>query len=120
MGRIMTAPIEPTRDPQPVTRPPITTVEVFGLHVPASEITATYTAAVDYWTDMPEARPRARCRVRPSVKAGADVRVVCLTDGSVRFDSRAVDLDVYPGAGYASIRAEGEARWAALDAAAGL
>ena len=97
----------------------ITTTEIFGVHVAEKDITAVYTPTEHEWSDMPEARPRARCRVVAGAPAGAEIRVWCLSDGEVRHDESAVLIDRYEGDGYEAIRAEGEARWARLDQAAG-
>lgn len=97
----------------------ITTSEVFGVHIPDEDVTAVYTPTAEEWTDMPEARPRARARVDPNAPADAEVRVWCLDDGTLRYDLSAVLIDRYEGDGYEQVRAEGEARWARLDREAG-
>lgn len=92
----------------------VTYVDVFGVHVNPADIAVEYRAQLDTWTDMPEARPRQRCRL----KAGddRDPRVFVMTDGELRFDKTDVQVDGYPGEEYAAVRAEGEARWARVDA----
>jgi hypothetical protein len=97
---------------------PVQMTEYFGVHVDPSDVAATYTAQPDMWTDMIEARPRARCMVSPSAKDDADLRVVVLTDGALLHDEKAVRIDEYPGEKYAQVREEGRARWARLDAVA--
>jgi hypothetical protein len=91
----------------------ITLTTYHGVQVDPADVTAIYHADESCWTDMPEARPRARCR---KLAAPGDPRVVCLTDGIVLSDPDAVELDVYAGDGYEQVRAEGEARWARVDA----
>lgn len=100
--------------PDPNTTPPAT-VDVFGNQVDPKDIAAQYVAEVDGWVDMPEARPRARCQLKPG--DGRDPRVFVMADGELRYDKTDVQIDEYPGEQYAPLRAENEARWAALDKA---
>jgi hypothetical protein len=92
-------------------------VDVFGVHVDPADIAAQYRADVEGWTDMPEARPRARCQLKPG--DDRDPRVFVMADGALRYDKTDVVIDVYPGEQFAPLRAENEARWAARDKAAG-
>ncbi len=84
-----------------------------GIQLHPDQIAATYTIAPwpddnGPWTDIPEARPRCRVRV-----TGTDpVVIVVDTDGSLHHPKNPkLKIDQYPGAGYAQVRAEGEARW---------
>lgn len=102
--------------PDPTTTP-VRLVDVFGVQVHPSEIAAQYVADADGWVDMPEARPRARCQLKPG--DDRDPRVFVMADGELRYDKTDVVIDVYPGEQFAPLRAENEARWAARDKAAG-
>jgi hypothetical protein len=84
-----------------------------GTHLHPDRVAARYTIAEDVWTDVPEARPRARVRV----SEGEGVATVTVdVDGGLHWHpSRDVVVDRYEGDGYAAVRAEGEARWAAID-----
>lgn len=88
-------------------------VDVFGVQVALKDIAAQYQADTDGWVDMPEARPRARCQLKPG--PGRDPRVFVMDDGALRYDKTDVVIDEYPGQQYAPLRAENDARWAAID-----
>lgn len=101
--------------PDPNTTP-VRLVDVFGNKVDPKDIAAQYVAEVDGWVDMPEARPRARCQAKAD-DPNTERRVFVMADGELRYDKTDVRIDVYPGEQYAPLRAENEARWAALDKA---
>jgi hypothetical protein len=88
-------------------------VDVFGTQVAPKDIAAQYRAEPDGWVDMPEARPRARCQLKPG--DDRDPRVFVMADGSLRFDKTGVVIDEYRAEMFAPLRAENEARWAAID-----
>lgn len=109
---------EPDPRPGPTGGPkPVDYVDVFGVHVHPDEIAAQYRAEPDTWTDMPEARPRARCQLKSG--KDRDPQVFVMDDGSLRYDKTDVQVDEYPGAEYAEVRAEGERRWERIDKARG-
>jgi hypothetical protein len=71
------------------------------------QVVAQYSATSDYWTDMPEAHPRARCRVAEGVR---NQPVSVMDDKTIVCDTDLVQLDFYEDEKYADVRAEGEAR----------
>lgn len=73
------------------------------------EVIAQYTAVSTHWVDMPEASPRARCRVADGVR---EQPVSILDDHSIVCDTDLVQIDRYEDEKYADVRAEGEARYA--------
>jgi len=65
---------------------------------------AEYTVSADWWTDMPEAQPRARARVK---NKKPDAQVVILDDGSLVYDVGAdVEIDYYQSPKYKDVRDE--------------
>ena len=98
-----------------------------GVHLDPADVTATYVVQfselspgsdVGVWSDVPEARPRCRVRV---AKGDPAVSVPVTKDGVMHHDPGAkLEVDLYEGDGYEQVRAEGEARWAAVDAAGGV
>lgn len=103
---------------QPINEP-VGVRQYHGVHVDPKDITAIYHPDDMGWFDMPEARPRARCLAKPGVEGG-DRRVVCLVNGDVLYDEKVVAIDRYEGPKYDAVRAEGEARWARVDASRGV
>jgi hypothetical protein len=71
------------------------------------QVIAQYQAISDSWTDMPEAHPRARCRVPDGVRPQV---VSVMDDRSIVCDTDLVQIDTYQDEKYADVRAEGEAR----------
>lgn len=85
----------PTRTDTIMTQPtPSGTIEIFGNTVPRADVAAIYLADPDCWVDMPEARPRARCRLVDDPDPG-DRQVYVMVDGTCRFDAAVVMVDVY-------------------------
>ena len=75
----------------PVKPPKVTTV-------------ARYRVVSDYWTDMPEAQPRARARV---AQGRPDAEITVTSDGKLHYDqSDGVEVDTYQAPGLAAVRAE--------------
>lgn len=114
-GPVMT---EPTPTPTTPTPPPPALVDVFGTPTSPADIAATYLADADCWADMPEARPRARCRLKPGGQ-NRNGQVFVMVDGQLRYDTADVLIDEYAGAKYAEVRAEGARRWEQIDKAKG-
>lgn len=115
MGALMTEPQRPAPAPQ---QPAVDYIDVFGTHVHPDEIAAHYEATYEGWVDMPEARPRSRCRARTD-RVDTERGVFVMLDGSLRYDKTDVKVDEYVGDKYAAVRAEGERRWAQIDKARG-
>jgi hypothetical protein len=99
----------------------VATVLAGGVHIPVDDVAAEYKAGGDFWEefptswqDMPEARPRSRCRLRDGrLPADPGARLVVVTrDGSVFADAAAVEVEAYDREVYPDVVAEGEARWA--------
>ncbi len=76
---------------------------------------ATYAVSNQHWTDMPEALPRSRARIRPKgsakLKRGDDeilfAEVVVNDDGTLTYDSDAgIEVDTYADPKYKAIREE--------------
>lgn len=75
---------------------------------PKIDIAAQYVATDECWTDMPEARPRARARV---TAGQPDAPIVVTLDGGLHYGPDAgVEIDLYEDPKYADVKAEGEAR----------
>lgn len=88
-----------------------------GVHLHPDSIAAAVTVVggEGWWTDLFQARPRARAR------SSTSVRVVIDTDGGLHYPpTDGLEVDRYedpadqPGM-YADARAESEAYWAAID-----
>lgn len=66
---------------------------------------ATYTIISAFWVDMPEAKPRARARVKK--KDGPDAEIIVNDDGSLTYDPDAdIEIDYYESPKYDAIRNE--------------
>jgi len=78
-----------------------------------ADIAARYIATDQWWTDMPEAKPRARARVADGLP---EALIVVTLDGELHYDQDAgVEIDRYEDPAYAEVRAEGEARHGGAD-----
>jgi len=65
---------------------------------------AEYTVTADYWTDMPEAQPRSRARVK---NKRPDAQIIVNDDGSLSYDPDAnIEIDTYQAAKYKDVREE--------------
>jgi len=64
---------------------------------------AKYTVVADIWTDLPEAKPRARARVKNN---RPDAELTVEDDGTLTYDQSAVDIDTYQSAKYKDVREE--------------
>jgi hypothetical protein len=96
--------------------PPVELVNVGdGVYLHPDQVAAAYVATEGVWTDVPEARPRAR--IRTSDGEGNAVVTVDVDGGMHWHPGKDVVVDRYDGDEYAAIRAEGEERWARVDAA---
>jgi hypothetical protein len=65
---------------------------------------AKYTVVTDIWTDMPEAKPRARARVK---NKRPDAELTVEDDGTLTFSADAdIEIDTYDGPKYKDVREE--------------
>jgi hypothetical protein len=65
---------------------------------------AAYTVIADIWVDMPEAKPRARARVKNN---RPDAELIVEDDGTLTFSEDAdIEIDTYGGPKYVDIRKE--------------
>jgi hypothetical protein len=65
---------------------------------------AVYMVTAEYWTDMPEAKPRARARVKKN-RPGAQVTVA--DDGTLEYaEDAGIEIDRYEDPKYKEVREE--------------
>jgi hypothetical protein len=65
---------------------------------------ASYVIIADVWTDMPEAKPRARARVK---NKRPDAELTVEDDGTLTFSADAdIEIDTYDGPKYKDVREE--------------
>lgn len=65
-------------------------------------VVARYAPTAEFWVDMPEAKPRSRCRAKTPEPQAIEV----YEDGSIIYDDALVEIDDYQDEKYADLRAE--------------